>query len=121
MQTKINDYENLIGSLRAAAESITPQLSDMPKNPYLEEKLSKYVALIIDTERKLEVMKPEAEARKQKILIYVERLEDMVIKSIISLRFLELMSWVDVAKAVGGGNTGDMVRITCQRYLDGGK
>lgn len=120
LQKKIWDYETTIESLRAAAESTTSQLSDMPKSPNLNERLSRYVALIVDMEAEIEKMKPEAVKQRAVVDAYVKRVDDCFVKVILSLRFLEIMTWGEVAEAVGGKNTDDTVRMVCQRYIDKG-
>lgn len=121
LEKKIREYEETARSLRAAAESTTSRLSDMPKSRYVDERLSRYIALIIECEKKIEMMRPVAESRRKKVTRYVNGIEDMFVKSVISLRFLEIMPWGDVAEAVGGGNTDDTVRMAVQRHMDKGK
>ena len=43
LRKKLMLYEDTLGSLRAAAESITPKLSDMPKSPNAQDKVSKWI------------------------------------------------------------------------------
>ena len=52
-----------------------------------------------------------------KVLEFIEGIEDAHIRRLISLRFLDGLSWTAVAMKVGGGNTSDSVRKTIERFL----
>ena len=52
-----------------------------------------------------------------KILEFIEGVEDSHLRRIISLRFLDNLSWTAVAIKIGGGNTSDSVRRAVDRYL----
>ena len=109
--------EDTLCSLRAAAEAITPQLSDMPKSQSMQDKLSKIVAQIVDLEKRIAGLKLEMEQERRVVTGFVEMIEDSVIKTIFTLRFVECMTWAEVASAVKGGEAEDSVKKTCYRYL----
>lgn len=54
---------------------------------------------------------------EREILGYIGAIDDSLIRQIMTLRHIELKSWVQVAIAVGGGNTADSVRMIHDRYL----
>ena len=49
---------------------------------------------------------------------FVDNIDDEYIKSIVTYRFIEGMSWRQVAFKMGGGNTEDSVRKSYTRYFD---
>ena len=54
---------------------------------------------------------------EREILEYIGAIDDSLIRQIMTLRHIELKTWVQVALAVGGGNTADSVRMIHDRYL----
>lgn len=52
------------------------------------------------------------------VLDFIEAIEDSHIRMIITYRFIENYSWLQVAEAMGGGNTEDSVRKSFERFLE---
>ncbi len=52
-----------------------------------------------------------------KLMEYINSVDDSYIRQIMTLRYIHGMSWQKIAHQMGGGNTGDGVRKACQRYL----
>ena len=49
---------------------------------------------------------------------FIENIDDSLIRQILSLRYVNGLPWEQVAASIGGGNTADSVRMTCNRFLD---
>ena len=49
---------------------------------------------------------------------FISEIDDSRMRRIISLRFIENMSWNNVARRIGGGNTSETVRKAFYRYID---
>lgn len=48
---------------------------------------------------------------------YIESIEDSRVRTIIRLRYIEGMTWQQVATYMGGDNSEDSVKKTAQRFL----
>lgn len=48
---------------------------------------------------------------------YIENIDDSLIRQIISLRYINGLTWDQVAASIGGNNTADSVRMLCDRFL----
>lgn len=48
---------------------------------------------------------------------YIENIDDSLIRQIISLRYINGLTWDQVAATIGGGNTADSVRKVAERFL----
>lgn len=59
----------------------------------------------------------EISIAEREITEYINNIDDSLMRQIMTYRHIELKSWVQVAFAVGGGNTADSVRIMHNRYL----
>ena len=60
---------------------------------------------------------------KQRELLetYIASIDDSMIRLILTLRYVEGLSWRQVAHRIGGGNTPDSVRKMHDRFLKGGE
>jgi hypothetical protein len=57
---------------------------------------------------------------RAEIFAWVEGIEDSLLRQVIILRHVNGLSWRQVAREIGGGNTGDSVRKMHDRFLKGG-
>ena len=48
---------------------------------------------------------------------YIDNIDDSLIRQIISLRYINGLTWDQVAATIGGGNTADSVRMMHDRFL----
>lgn len=49
---------------------------------------------------------------------YIESIDDSLIRQIIALRYINGLTWQQVAAHIGGDNTADSVRMACNRFLE---
>ena len=54
---------------------------------------------------------------EDKLSRYIATVDDSLMRQILTLRFVEGMSWRKVARSIGGGNTEDSVKQACSRFL----
>lgn len=52
---------------------------------------------------------------------YIATIPDSLIRQILTLRYINGLSWQQVAAHIGGGNTADSVRMMHNRFLKGGE
>ena len=52
-----------------------------------------------------------------RLITYINSIEDSYIRQIMTLRYVNGLSWQQIAHHMGGGNTSDGVRMACNRYL----
>lgn len=117
LEQEIEDYKQMILSLREQAERITPVLSDMPRGGGTNDKvgnLATEIALYTDFLEKAMAKKVE---QQRKIHLYIEGVDDPVVRRIMFKRFVEQKKWRQVADEMGGLNTEDSVRKKCERYV----
>lgn len=52
-----------------------------------------------------------------RLMNYISGVEDSLTRQILTARFVDNLNWVAIAVRVGGGNTPEMVRKRCYRFL----
>lgn len=58
--------------------------------------------------------------QRDKLEKYLDTIDDSMIRLILTLRYVECLSWRQIAQRIGGGNTPDSVRKIHDRFLQGG-
>ncbi len=92
-------------------------LSGMPRNPNPKNQIEEIVPLIIDIKDQIAKRQEEYFAEQKRIETYIGTISDYHIKLIITLRFVDMLTWPQVAARIGGNNTEDSVKKACYRFL----
>jgi hypothetical protein len=122
---EIRDIENqLLRISRLSENYVADTIRDYSQNAKGNIKVIRGYGLSESTYRKqqqlyekLRVNRKELIEKKMKIEEEVERIEDVMIRRIIRLRFYDHLSWETVAIAIGDTRSGDSVRMQFNRYL----
>jgi DNA repair ATPase RecN len=67
--------------------------------------------------RKLERRTEELIDKREELEEYIATIPDSLIRQILTLRYVNGLSWAQVAAHIGGGNTADSVRMAHNRFL----
>lgn len=57
------------------------------------------------------------EQQRGRLAAYLDGVDDRQMRQILTLRYLDGLTWWEVADRIGGGNTADGVRMAHVRYL----
>ena len=115
---KIIQHEmDKLDDLRASVDLHSPGLSDMPKAPGARDKLGETVPKIVDQEAEIRKNIQIYSQTKEKLLRYINSVPFVRIKLIMSLRFIDKKSWLEVAEEIGGKETEYSVKKAVYRYL----
>ena len=92
--------------------------------PYEPRKFHVEGVAIPDYEKRLQHLKNKLQRRTEELIDKREELEDYIatvpdslIRQILTLRYINGLSWHQVAQHIGGGNTADSVRMAHNRFL----
>ena len=121
LNTEIEIYERQIERLEALAESTTARA--VPAKVQLSgrsDRVGEYGVRLAALREKLEASRLRRVAEWERIEGYISGVEDALIRQILQLRFVEGLSWQQVAEGIGGKNTQDSVRKACRRHLGRG-
>lgn len=115
----IEREQSRLDDLRASVALKSPVYTDMPKAPGVRDKIGETVPAIVDQENEImETLRKYREAR-DRLQTYIQTVPSMRIRLILSYRFLDMMSWQEVADAIGGNETEYSVKQACYRYVEG--
>ena len=110
------DKEEII-ELETQLTHITQTPSDMPKSKGQNDKMDRLMSILIERKELLGDKILRAEEERNRILKYINSIDDSLIRLIIQYRFLNLLPWAKVAYFVGGNNTEESVRKMFERYI----
>lgn len=113
------EYERLT-QLEEAATATTPQWSGLPAAGLVADKTA-IAAQIADARTVIKAKLELAVVEYNRLNRYIASIDDSLIRQIIALRFVDGLSWRQVAFRIGGGNTEDSVKKACYRYINQGK
>ena len=78
------------------------------------------VAELIAAKEKIDKKKEEYAREQMKLEKYINSVEDLRMRYILTLRFVDMNSYRQIARKLGGGNTEDSVRMSIKRFLQKG-
>ena len=96
--------------LRNEAENISPVITGMPYNAGTSDKVGNIVAQMSDIQKEIQNL----EILRNSALIRLSR--DIFEENCLFMRLALHYSWTKIALEIGGGNTGDGIRMRCERY-----
>ena len=102
--------------LEAAATNANSRISGMPHITGISDKTSLAVEIAYlrgITEAKIQQLYYEY----NRLIDYINGINDSYIRQIMTLRYINGLSWRQISFSVGGKNTENGVRMVCERYF----
>lgn len=96
----------------------SPNLSGMPRSTTYGNKIESSVADIMDLKAIIATKQQQCIYERSRLMRYITEINDSLTREIFIFRFVNGLSWRQVAASVGGNNTADSCRMTCKRYLE---
>ncbi len=98
----------------------------LPHHPWVETSFKitgfdriEYARKMDKLKRKLQRRIDDLQDMRAEIFEWVEGIEDSLLRQVIILRHVNGLSWRQVAREIGGGNTADSVRKMHDRHFEG--
>lgn len=114
LNREISQLQQRYEVLRSRVEKVTAVITDMPRGGQkcdLKDEL-------IDLMELLALRQLQCAKEQKRLERYIAEIPDSLTRQIFALRFVNGLSWRQVAFHVGGGNTEESVRKTVTRYLE---
>lgn len=111
------DTERLEALRTRASAPGSPNYDGMPKSPSYENRLERYIAEIVDLEAIIQAKITQCLHERARLERYIAEIPDSLTRQVFTLRFINGLSWVQVAFSIGGDCTADGARMACNRYI----
>lgn len=94
-------------------------IEGIPVREYEQKKTALYSKKLLLIQRKttLELLKLEIEQKRNDVEEYIASIDESRMRRIVSMRFIDNLSWNQVADRIGGGNTEGSVKMAFQRFM----
>lgn len=116
LNKEIEQEKRKLSELEAVATDTSVKISGLPHIGGISNKTA-IAAEIADIKSTIQAKIDLSVVQYNKLNRYIASVEDSLIRQIISLRYINGLSWVQVAMSIGGGNTADGLRMLADRYL----
>lgn len=117
LNREIERDQERLENLRARASAPgSPNYDGMPKSPSFENRLERYIAEIVDLEAIIQAKITQCLHERNRLERYIAEIPDSLTRQIFALRFVNGLSWNQVACRIGN-TTADAARMTCKRYV----
>lgn len=113
LNREVEQLQERCEELRGAVEKVTSIITDMPRGGQRNDLKDELIDLI----DLLALKQKQCLIEQSRIERYINNIPDSLTRQIFALRFINGLSWRQVAFSVGGGNTEESVRQLAHRYL----
>ena len=118
LNREIEEQQRRLLELESLATSCTSRITGMPNSRQLIDKLGAYAAEIADLRGLIDLNIKKCFYELNRLNRYINSIEDSQLRTILALRYVNGLSWNQVAHSVGGGNNADSVRKAIDRLLE---
>ncbi len=116
LKREIEQSRERLAELEKRSDEYLETASSMPSL----EKITEHRNIkpeIINLKNTIEAKKKLCVTEYQRLMEFITGVEDSFMRQILTYRYIDGFSWVQVAMHIGGGNTGDGVRKAHTRFL----
>lgn len=118
LNREIEHLQRQLEELECLAEGTTQVITGMPHGGGTSDKVGRYAVRIADLRSMIDNRKARCWDELNRLNAYIDGVEDSLTRQILTLRYVNGLSWQQVADSVGGGISADGVRKIQQRYLN---
>jgi site-specific recombinase XerD len=118
LHERLERNRQMLSSLYATAGLGAQEITGMPHAPGVSDQVSSLLIEIEDLKERISHLESECAQEKKILERYIATIEDDQTRMVFRLRFVHCMTWPQVAKAIGGRNTANSVKLICHRYLN---
>ena len=119
LNREIKEDERRLEALRLRRVGVSSPINDgMPHAQEVHSKVEALALAIIELEQIIAGKQAQAMRERVRLERWIAAISDSLTRQVFTARFVEGLSWADVAEYVGG-NTEASVKKICYRYLNG--
>lgn len=116
LRIEIEELSMRIRKLESALTGGISKLNGMPRAPGISDRIGEFVPEIVRLREMARSRLAEAVEELEKLEEFIGSIEDAQIRTVFRLRYVNCLSWQQVAVRLGG-NTSDSVRMMHNRFL----
>ncbi len=117
LNREIEEDKRKLAELESAASGGVAKLTGMPHVSAEGRGLESYSILIAEQRELVASKITQSIILYNQLNRYIASVDDSLIRQILSYRYANGLSWLQVAMHIGGGNTADSVRMIHDRFL----
>ena len=119
LEKEIEESQQRLKNLKDAVLRISAPSFEERSHPtgYIQGKIEVLTAEITDLETIILSRQIQCIVEKKRLERYISSIKDSYIRRIFTLRFVDGLTWLQVANKIGGKNSEDGVRKACCRYI----
>lgn len=118
LHERLERNRQMLSSLYKTAGLGAQEITGMPHAPGVSDQVSSLLIEIEDLKERISHLESECAQEKKILERYIATIEDDQTRMVFRLRFVHCMTWPQVAKAIGGRNTANSVKLVCYRHLE---
>ena len=119
LSREIKRDKRRLKELEALAEGTTQHLTGMPIAPGFGDKTARYAIEIMELKEIIECNMRRCMIEYNRLIRFISSVEDSQMRQILTLRYVNGMTWQRIATEIGGGNTEDSVRRRILEVAEG--
>ena len=117
LNREIEEQQRRLAELEAASSCGTV-ITGMPKCQKITDKLAEYAVEIADLKISIDLNMKKCFYELNRLNRYINSLDDSRIRLVLALRYINGLSWKQIALSIGGGNTEKGVQMIVKRFLE---
>ena len=119
LSREIKRDKRRLKELEALAEGTIQHLTGMPIAPGFGDKTARYAIEIMELKEVIECNMRRCMIEYNRLIRFISSVEDSQMRQILTLRYVNGMTWQRIATEIGGGNTEDSVRRRILEVAEG--
>lgn len=116
LNREIDDNKKRLAELEDAAIDTSSKITGLPHVSGIADKTA-IAAEIADVKAIIKEKTDISVVEYNRLNRYIASVDDSLMRQILTYRYINGLSWEQVAEHIGGGNTEDSVRMAHNRYL----
>jgi hypothetical protein len=117
LNREIEQQKRRLCELETSAYSCTSSITRMPHGSGVSDKIGKYAVEIAELKALIELNIQKCWHELNRLNRYIQAVDDSLTRQVLALRYINGLSWLQVAMSIGGDNKANTVRMIAERYI----
>lgn len=117
LNREIEEEQRKLKELEVAATNCTAKITGLPHVSGVHDKIGDLGILIAEQKDLIELKIRQSIIEYNRLNRYITSVSDIQMRIILSLRYVNGLTWQQIADNIGGGNTADGIRKKHDRFL----